>query len=150
MSAPLPSCAAAPHRPGRPADLLPALLQCLGLILASLALPLASWAGPVSWQELPAGSQGRQWWDAGSVHPNRSGNLVVLSRVQPAADPDQPDQPASGRLVVSELDCGQELYRDTAINGIPQWRAAWQAPAAADPSLVLLRQVCAAAGRSPG
>lgn len=141
----------APDRlPGqRPGQLLGWLLSGL-LIAGLLLLPAAAWAAPVSWQEVPAGERGRQWWDAGSVHPNRDGNLVVLSRFQPAADPDHPDQPPSGRLFVSELDCAQELYRDTSINGIPQWRAEWQAPAADDPGLLVLREVCAAAARPGG
>ena len=25
-----------------------------------------------------------------------------------------------------ELDCGNELYRDTAVNGIPRFRPRWQ------------------------
>ena len=127
---------------------LTAVLSLSAILL--LASPGAG-AAPVSWQEVPASELGRQWWDAGSVHPNRDGNLVVLSRFQPPADPDHPDQPPpSGRLYVSELDCAQELYRDTAINGIPQWRAEWQVPGADDPGLQVLRQVCAAAAARGG
>ena len=128
-----------------------ALTVVLAVTASLLLCTPAAWAAPVSWHEVPAGIHGRQWWDAGSVHPNRDGNLVVLSRFQPPADPDHPDEPPpSGRLYVSELDCAQELYRDTAINGIPQWRAEWQVPGADDPGLQVLREVCAAAASRPG
>lgn len=105
----------------------------LGLLLLS-GLPQEVLAGPVDWQEVPATSEGRQWWDGGSLRVNKSGNLTVLSRFQPpipedaesSADGKEPRPPASS-LYVMELDCGQRLYRDTSINGIPQWGSQWQA-----------------------
>jgi hypothetical protein len=95
----------------------------------------------VDWQELPATTEGRQWWDAGSLRVNRDGNLTVLSRFQPAAVDDV--QPASS-LYVMEIDCGQTLFRDTAINGFPQWNSSWQ-PAGADGLIEeTIRTVCSA------
>ncbi|MFM8974540.1 MAG: hypothetical protein ACKOFN_02290 [Vulcanococcus sp.] len=124
-------------------------------------------AGPVDWQEVTASSEGRQWWDAGSLRRDRRGQLSVLSRFQPApetapqanaippvsatggaaagnAAPPAGRQPL-GTLYVMELDCEQELYRDTSVNGLPQWGAAWQ-PAAPDSlTIATLRAACAAA-----
>ena len=105
----------------------------LGLLLA--LMPLApAWAGPVDWHEVPATEDGRQWWDAGSLRVNRDGNLTVLSRFQPAPPSDQPlnpdgseRRPPASDLYVMEIDCGQQLFRDTSINGIPQWGSSWQA-----------------------
>jgi hypothetical protein len=104
-------------------------LACLG------AAPAAVLAGPVDWHEVPATADGRQWWDAGSLRVNREGNLTVLSRFQPAPPADQAATNADGSqrrppandLYVMELDCGQDLYRDTSINGLPQWGSSWQA-----------------------
>ena len=110
---------------------LTALLLGCWLVIAAPAS-----AGPVDWQEVPAGPEGRQWWDAGSLRLNRQGNLTVLSRFQPAApEAEAENQQADGRparppassLYVMELDCGQNLYRDTSINGLPQWGSSWQA-----------------------
>jgi hypothetical protein len=95
------------------------LVVLAGLLLVlSLHVP-AAWAGPVDWHEVQATADGRQWWDGGSLRITRNGMLTVLSRFQPA----ESDQ---GELYVMEIDCGQRLYRDTAVNGLPRWGAAWQ------------------------
>lgn len=113
------------------------------------ALLSAVLAGPVDWQEVPASPQGRQWWDAGSLRRDRQGRLSVLSRFQPAPGPDQ-DKDGTllqrpGTLYVMDLDCGQELYRDRAVNGLPRWGAPW-ALATGDPlTEATLRAACAAA-----
>lgn len=106
-----------------------------GLLLALLLLaplpglaPEAAIAGSVDWHEVPATDEGRQWWDAGSLRRSRSGNLTVLSRYQPASES---EKPRLGDLYVMEIDCGQSLYRDTSINGLPQFGSEWQ-PAAGD------------------
>lgn len=117
--------------------LLPGLLPSLLALLLALGQPGPAWAGPVDWHELPANAEGRQWWDAGSLRVNRSGNLSVLSRFQPADD-------GNGTLYVMEIDCGQELYRDTSINGIPQWGSHWQAAGHDDLIAATLKAVCAA------
>lgn len=127
-----------------------ALATLLGALL--LALPAApAWAGPVDWQEVAATSEGRQWWDAGSLRVNRNGNLTVLSRFQPAPPDDQarnPDgseaRPPASDLYVMEIDCGQTLYRDTSINGIPQWGSSWQAAAGDDLISSTITAVCEA------
>ena len=117
-------------------------------LLVMIWLPAPVQAGPVDWQELPATAEGRQWWDAGSLRVNRQGNLTVLSRFQPAPEANDDvaaaeRQPASS-LYVMEIDCGQTLFRDTSINGIPQWGSTWQ-PAGGDGLIDLtLEAVCAA------
>jgi len=137
-------------RVGRVIRLSLALLLALAI---GLAAPAIAWAGPVDWQELPATADGRQWWDAGSLRLTKSGNLSVLSRFQPAPEPgsSEPatrpgasttatagaepgaDEPAAGLkrpkpsdLYVMEIDCDQLLFRDTSINGLPQWGSQWQ------------------------
>ena len=58
----------------------------------------------------------------------------------------RPRQPSS-ELYVSEIDCDQELMRDTSINGIPQWRASWQ-PVAGDGLMEeVVQAVCEAGGQ---
>ncbi len=116
-----------------------ALLLLLALGLIWLQPVPAALAGPVDWHEVPTSADGRQWWDAGSLRVNRNGNLTVLSRFQPAPPDDRtpnPDgseaRPPASDLYVMEIDCGQNLYRDTSINGIPQWGSSWQAPARDD------------------
>jgi len=96
---------------------------CLLLLAGSTGVPAAA-AGPVVWREVPATSEGRQWWDAGSVRRNREGNLTVLSRFTPETDP---DTPTLGSLYVMQIDCGQTLFRDQQVNGLPRWGAQWEA-----------------------
>jgi hypothetical protein len=63
----------------------------------------------------------------------------VLSRYQPA-DQDQ------GQLYVMEIDCGQRLYRDTAVNGLPRWGAPWQAVSGDGLIAEVIEDSCLAAG----
>ena len=63
---------------------IPITRACLLLLLGLLLLPPGVWAAPVSWIEVPPTAEGRQWWDAGSLHYNRAGHLTVLSRFQSA------------------------------------------------------------------
>ncbi len=103
----------------------------------------AALAGPVDWHEVTSTSEGRQWWDSGSLRRSRGGNVSVLSRFQPAATEDKP-RPVSD-LYVMEIDCGQSLFRDTSINGLPQFGAEWQ-PASGDSLITsVIGEVCAAA-----
>lgn len=95
------------------------LVVLAGLLLVVCLHVPAAWAGPVDWHEVQATADGRQWWDGGSLRITRNGMLTVLSRFQPA----ESDQ---GELYVMEIDCGQRLYRDTAVNGLPRWGATWQ------------------------
>ena len=102
------------------------LLPVILMLALELPLPQAALAGPVDWHEVPATAEGRQWWDAGSLRLNRNGNLTVLSRFQPAAGEAEGQRPPANDLYVMEVDCGQTLFRDTSINGIPQWGSHWQ------------------------
>jgi hypothetical protein len=122
------------------------LIGALLLVSLLLAGAAPSWAGPVDWQEVEPSRAGRQWWDAGSLRPGPGGRLSVLSRFQPADDPDGTSERSPiGRLYVMDLDCGQELFRDTAINGLPRWGAPWQAAATDDLTTRVLRAACNAA-----
>ena len=104
---------------------LAALLRPWLALLLLLLLATPAWSAPVDWQEVPASEAGRQWWDAGSLRLDRNGFLSVLSRFQPAPADDQARPPLAD-LYVMQLDCGQGLYRDTSVNGLPRWNAEWQ------------------------
>ncbi|MEB3316727.1 MAG: hypothetical protein VKO39_01080 [Cyanobacteriota bacterium] len=135
-----------------------ALLAVLLLGWGGMAAPIAS-AGPVEWREVPATAEGRQWWDGGSLRLSRQGQLTVLSRFQPSAPPagteGTPERLPASTLYVMELDCGQELFRDISVNGLPRFRAEWQAVAGDSLTTEILRAACRAgasllAGASPG
>ncbi|MFO0015133.1 MAG: hypothetical protein ACK52U_01065 [Synechococcaceae cyanobacterium] len=108
----------------------PPRFQASGLLGPFLALLLVLcaattvWSAPVEWREVPASEAGQQWWDAGSLRLDRSGHLTVLSRFLPAAKDDQ-SRPPLADLYVMQLDCDQDLYRDTSVNGLPRWNSEW-------------------------
>ena len=111
-------------------------------LIAALALVWAApvWAGPVDWVEVPATDAGQQWWDRGSVRADRTGWRTVLSRFTPAATDE--DAPRNGSLYVMEIDCAQSLYRDKQVNGIPRFRADWQAAGADELIVSVMDAVC--------
>ena len=111
-----------------------------GLVVWLGCLPTVALAGPVNWQEVPSTAEGRQWWDSGSLRATKTGNLSVLSRFQPHNPGDsmsgttgesEPKPKRMADLYVMDIDCDQQLFRDTSINGIPQFKAEWL-PAAGD------------------
>lgn len=130
--------------------ILPALLACLLLWLG----PVAAWAAPVQWQEVPPTEAGRQWWDAGSLRLGRNGRLTVLSRFQSSPDPttaagggdpaESPLRPGPSSLYVMELDCEGLRYRDTSVNGLPRFDPAWKETADDPLTAATVAQACAA------
>ncbi len=116
-----------------------ALLASLVVVLMQMAVAQPVLAGPVDWREVPSTSEGQQWWDAGSVRRTREGNVSVLSRYSLKTED---ESPALGTLVVMEIDCDQSLYRDTQKNGLPRFRADWEAPAKDDLITEVINAVC--------
>ena len=116
-----------------------ALLASLVVVLMQMAVAQPVFAGPVDWREVPSTSEGQQWWDAGSVRRTREGNVSVLSRYSLKTED---ESPALGTLVVMEIDCDQSLYRDTQKNGLPRFRADWEAPAKDDLITEVINDVC--------
>ena len=116
-----------------------ALLAFLIMVLMQTVVAQPVLAGPVDWREVPSTSEGQQWWDAGSVRRTREGNVSVLSRYSLQTED---ESPALGTLVVMEIDCDQSLYRDTQKNGLPRFRADWEAPAKDDLITEVINAVC--------
>lgn len=119
-------------------------LVATALLALLLLLPSPSLqAAPVEWVEVPATSEGQQWWDRGSLRLNRRGELTVLSRFTPAAEADSEQRP--GQLYVMAIDCGAKLYRDLQVNGLPRLGGDWEI--AADDALIstVMQQVCSEA-----
>ncbi|BEV36518.1 hypothetical protein [Synechococcus sp. M16CYN] len=110
--------------------LLVALFCCVGM----------AWAGPIDWIEVPSTDAGQQWWDRGSVRENKNGLRTVLSRFTPALSPD--GEQRQGGLYVMELDCGQRLYRDRQVNGIPRFRTTLRSVENDDLIMSVIEAVC--------
>jgi hypothetical protein len=105
-------------------------LRAIAALVLALFLCVAPvCAGQVEWREVPSSGEGQQWWDAGSLRLKKDGTVSVLSRYSLRQED---DRPALGTLVVMEIDCSQQLYRDKQKNGLPQFRAEWE-PSGSDP-----------------
>ena len=105
-------------------------LRAVAAVVVALILYASPvFAGQVEWREVPSSGEGQQWWDAGSLRLKKDGTVSVLSRYSLRQED---DSPALGTLVVMEIDCSQQLYRDRQKNGLPQFRAEWQ-PSGSDP-----------------
>ena len=116
-----------------------ALLALLIVVVTQPVVAQPVFAGPVDWREVPSTSEGQQWWDAGSLRRTREGNVSVLSRYSLKTED---ESPALGTLVVMEIDCDQSLYRDTQKNGLPRFKADWEAPAEDDLITEVINAVC--------
>ena len=117
------------------------IVRLLAMLLAVLVLGASpASAGPVEWVEVPATEAGQQWWDSGSVRENREGLRTVLSRFTPAAV--DGEAPRNGELFVMQIDCAQKLYRDQQVNGIPRFRAQWQAAGSDELIVSVISAVC--------
>jgi hypothetical protein len=116
-------------------------LRAIAALVLALFLCVAPvCAGQVEWREVPSSGEGQQWWDAGSLRLKKDGTVSVLSRYSLRQED---DRPALGTLVVMEIDCSQQLYRDKQKNGLPQFRAEWE-PSGSDPLIDgVLSGVCA-------
>ena len=105
-------------------------LRAVAAVVVALILCASPvFAGQVEWREVPSSGEGQQWWDAGSLRLKKDGTVSVMSRYSLRQED---DRPALGTLVVMEIDCSQQLYRDKQKNGLPQFRAEWQ-PSGSDP-----------------
>ena len=117
------------------------IMRLLAMLLSVLTFGACpAWAGPVEWVEVPATDAGQQWWDSGSVRENRKGLRTVLSRFTPAAV--EGEAPRNGELFVMQIDCAQKLYRDQQVNGIPRFRAQWQAAGSDELIVSVIGAVC--------
>jgi hypothetical protein len=111
-------------------QVLASRLRAIAALVLALFLCVAPvCAGQVEWREVPSSGEGQQWWDAGSLRLKKDGTVSVLSRYSLRQED---DRPALGTLVVMEIDCSQQLYRDKQKNGLPQFRAEWE-PSGSDP-----------------
>lgn len=114
-----------------------ALLMSFVLTLIPVGAVLS---GPVEWKEVAASEAGQQWWDLGSLQRERNGQLSVLTRFLPSQEEGEPR--ANGSLYVMKIDCEQKLFKDTQVNGLPQFRSQWQ-PSGGDALIdAVIEEVC--------
>ena len=99
------------------------------LTLLLFILNFASYAyaiGNVDWVLLKENDAGKEWLDKGSIKLLPNGEISVLTKFfkNPTNSDDDDDGELS--LYVMRINCNEKKFKDTSINGIPQFNSKWQ------------------------
>jgi len=98
------------------------------LSLLLIILNFASYAyaiGNVDWVLLKENNDGKEWLDKGSIKPLPNGEISVLTKFfKNPTNSDNDDGELS--LYVMRISCYEKKFKDTSINGIPQFNSKWQ------------------------
>ena len=93
-----------------------------------LILNFASYAnaiGNVNWVLLKENNDGKEWLDKGSIKLLPNGEISVLTKF--FKNPTNSDDDGELSLYVMRINCEEKKFKDTSINGIPQFNSKWQA-----------------------
>ena len=78
----------------------------------------------VDWLLLKENNDGKEWIDMGSIKEINSGEITVLTKF--LKNPKEPSDKEELSLYVMRINCNDKTYKDTSINGIPQFGSKWQ------------------------
>jgi len=79
--------------------------------------------GNVDWVLLKENDDGKAWLDKGSIKPLPYGEISVLTKF--FKNPTNSDD-GELSLYVMRINCNEKKFKDTSINGIPQFNSKWQ------------------------
>ncbi len=80
--------------------------------------------GNVDWVLLKENKDGKEWLDRGSIKPLRNGEISVLTKF--FKNPTESNDEGELSLYVMRINCEDRKFKDTSINGIPQFNSKWQ------------------------
>ena len=78
----------------------------------------------VDWLLLKENNDGKEWIDMGSIKETNAGEITVLTKF--LKNPNEPSDKEELSLYVMRINCNDKTYKDTSINGIPQFGSKWQ------------------------
>ena len=78
----------------------------------------------VDWLLLKENNDGKEWIDMGSIKETNAGEITVLTKF--LKNPKEPSDKEELSLYVMRINCNDKTYKDTSINGIPQFGTKWQ------------------------
>ena len=78
----------------------------------------------VDWVLLKENNDGKEWIDMGSIKEINAGEITVLTKF--LKNPKEPSGKEELSLYVMRINCNDKTYKDTSINGIPQFGSKWQ------------------------
>ena len=97
----------------------------LSLLLIILNFASYSYAiGNVDWVLLKENVEGKEWLDKGSIKQLSNGEISVLTKF--FKNPTTTDNDGELSLYVMRINCDEKKFKDTSINGIPQFNSKWQ------------------------
>ena len=97
----------------------------LSLLLITLNFASYSYAiGNVDWVLLKENNDGKEWLDKGSIKQLSNGEISVLTKF--FQNPTNSDDDGELSLYVMRINCDEKKFKDTSINGIPQFNSKWQ------------------------
>ena len=95
------------------------------LLLIILNFASNSYAvGNVDWVLLKENGDGKEWLDKGSIKELPNGEISVLTKF--FKNPTNSDNDGQLSLYVMRINCDEKKFKDTSINGIPQFNSKWQ------------------------
>ena len=103
-------------------------LFSLSLALLIVILNFADFSnaiGNVDWVLLKENKDGKEWLDRGSIKLLRNGEISVLTKF--FRNPTDSNDDGKLSLYVMRINCNEKKFKDTSINGIPQFNSKWQA-----------------------
>ena len=80
--------------------------------------------GNVDWVLLKENNDGKEWLDKGSIKLLPNGEISVLTKF--FKNPTNSDDDGELSLYVMRINCDKKKFKDTSINGIPQFNSKWQ------------------------
>ena len=80
--------------------------------------------GNVDWVLLKENDDGKEWLDKGSIKSLSNGEISVLTKF--FKNPTNSDDDGELSLYVMRINCNEKKFKDTSINGIPQFNSKWQ------------------------
>jgi len=96
----------------------------LSLLLFILNFASYSYAiGNVDWVLLKENNEGKEWLDKGSIKQLPNSEISVLTKF--FKNPTNSDD-GELSLYVMRINCNEKKFKDTSINGIPQFISKWQ------------------------
>ena len=80
--------------------------------------------GNVDWVLLKENNDGKEWIDMGSIKEINAGEITVLTKF--LKNPKESSDKEQLSLYVMRINCNDKTFKDTSINGIPQFSSRWQ------------------------
>ena len=98
---------------------------CFAFLIIFLNKPVFVYGiGNVDWLLLKENNEGKEWIDMGSIRKINSEQITVLTKFFKNKKESRDKGQLS--LYVMRINCNEKTFKDTSINGIPQFGSKWQ------------------------